>query len=493
MAITTNTFSRNSGYAQTDVIYQMEEALTWLGWHGGSVSGIVTGINAYSGGGTGPISDTLYSAFPSSGGTNIGIGSTASFYLDTDGSGNIEKVLVNRPGAGYVDGDSLTISAGDQWTGDANVNLTVYVDESTYGSSSTFYSKDVTESVTHPWGVLRKVNDATKVYGDTYYGFQVDGTGNRMLINAGSSFMPYTQESGNVSDDKAIGSATRFAGEYALDVSPLETPPFNNEYENNSLNVDMRVMQSGDYIDYASSPATFQMDLNVYKSGIDPNFAVFAYREPYKPATSILSNNYSVFFLHNFTTNFYDLDYVFQAGCTYIERLSSSDPGLRFRTCLSPHDYSSGQEYPAKRSAGTGYMRFSTSENAESMIYDSYMSSTYPAGNASEFSDVYFYHRDHTGRSGSPFTPLDSGNTVAPQADYNAVIKGIPLSAKLVPCPYYLPDDFVLINFDYASPDQNIQQGDTITISGSEIYTIITADYNQTTRTRGIAFCARTT
>ena len=66
----------------------------------------------------------------------------------------------------------------------------------------------------------------------------------------------------------------------------------------------------------------------------------------------------------------------------------------------------------AKRSAGVGYMRFPTSENAEPMIYDSYMASTYPAGNASEFNEMYFYHRDHTGRSGSPSTPLDSGNTV---------------------------------------------------------------------------------
>ena len=32
----------------------------------------------------------------------------------------------------------------------------------------------------------------------------------------------------------------------------------------------------------------------------------------------------------------------------------------------------------------------------------------------------------------------------------NAVIKGIPLTSQFVPCPYYLPDDFVLIQFDNA-------------------------------------------
>ena len=57
----------------------------------------------------------------------------------------------------------------------------------------------------------------------------------------------------------------------------------------------------------------------------------------------------------------------------------------------------------------------------------------------------------------------------------------------------WLPDDFVFIDFNYGTPNANIQQGDTVTVSGSEIYTVITGSYNQTTRTRGILFCARTT
>ena len=78
--------------------------------------------------------------------------------------------------------------------------------------------------------------------------------------------------------------------------------------------------------------------------------------------------------------------------------------------------------------------------------------------------------------------------------NHNAVIKGIPLSSQLIPCPYYIPDDFVLIQFDHAAPGQNIQQNDTVTISeGSEVYTVIDGAYNQTTRTRGILLAARTT
>ena len=77
--------------------------------------------------------------------------------------------------------------------------------------------------------------------------------------------------------------------------------------------------------------------------------------------------------------------------------------------------------------------------------------------------------------------------------NFNAVIKGLPLSINIAPVPYYLPNDFAMIDFDVATPSANIQQGDTITVGTSEIYTIITGSYNQDGRTRGILFCARTT
>ena len=55
MAITTNTFTISSGFARTDCIEQLEDALAWAGFHGGALSGIVTGISAYTGGGSGTI------------------------------------------------------------------------------------------------------------------------------------------------------------------------------------------------------------------------------------------------------------------------------------------------------------------------------------------------------------------------------------------------------------------------------------------------------
>ena len=55
-----------------------------------------------------------------------------------------------------------------------------------------------------------------------------------------------------------------------------------------------------------------------------------------------------------------------------------------------------------------------------------------------------------------------------------------------------MPDDFVLIDFKLTASGQDIKQGDTITISGSEVYTVITGSYNKNTETAGILFCART-
>ena len=49
MAITTYRQSAALGEISTSVIYQLEAAFAQLGWHGGTVSGIVTGITGYSG------------------------------------------------------------------------------------------------------------------------------------------------------------------------------------------------------------------------------------------------------------------------------------------------------------------------------------------------------------------------------------------------------------------------------------------------------------
>ena len=118
--------------------------------------------------------------------------------------------------------------------------------------------------------------------------------------------------------------------------------------------------------------------------------------------------------------------------------------------------------------------------------------------NQDTYSRTYagMYVRNNT--QNNPYINRSNGgygsmDTLPNSSNYNAVIKGIPLQGTFLPVPYYMPDDFVLIDFHHDAPSANIQQYDTVTISGSEVYTVIQGSYNQTGSTDGILFCARTT
>jgi hypothetical protein len=71
---------------------------------------------------------------------------------------------------------------------------------------------------------------------------------------------------------------------------------------------------------------------------------------------------------------------------------------------------------------------------------------------------------------------------------YYKPIKGLPISNQLVPCPYYMPDDFVMIQAEVTPGATQFLPGDTVTISGSEAYTVIVADnLTNTTGQDGVA------
>lgn len=473
MAITTTTISKAPGWARTDAVLQLEEAFTWLGWHGGTQTGIVTGISAYSGGGTVGSSNTdYYDVFPA---TTSGIGTGASFYVERSG-GSIINVYVNRPGVGYTNGEYVTLSAADiggASNGATGIGITVLVAGGVspvgYGSTNTFYDKDVTAGSTSPWGVLRHTIQPNKKFGDTYRGFQPYSS-TQMYIMSGSSFHPW--DTTNTSD-RGNMRRNRWAGNALLDM--VNTTPSSGVFElSSSTTYGYNLLGT---LTYATSPS-YRLDLNIYRSGLDPNFAVFAYKHPDLSSSSWSNNNFGVFFLHNFTTSIWDLDYLFLGGATFItpDTSPANNPKITFTTYLNPDGTSGG-----KRSAEWGYSSSGFSASKTTV----YESSTFPTESSDE-TTLYYRDADNS-RGGDNFT-----NTLDSNVYYNAVIKGIPLSTQMVPVPYYLPDDFVLIDFRINTPAVNVQQGDTITISGSEVYTVIAASYNQTTLTRGIAFCART-
>ena len=505
MAITTTTISLASGYGRTDVIQQLEQGFAYLQWHQATASGIVTGITTYSGGGdVGSASTSYYDARPES---STGIGTGASFYIDRASDGTIPGyVLVNRPGVGYTAGEVLTIPAseiGGSANGASNMTITVGIatdgsgDAVGFGSTGAFFKKDISDSATYPWAVARIGIDTSKEYGVTYRGFQMISDTN-MIYKVGSSFYPNDANSQYTTSDRMGGYGNRFAGNEYLDLA--HKPVTSSNYYLGSSST-----QNDDYINCSSggeavaSSNSYQLDLNIFRSAIDTNFAVMAYRHPDKSANYITDKQYHTYILHNFTNSIWDLDYVYLGGRTDILVGATSEPEITFRTWGTGDVYlgASGY-YPNRRVAEFGYYPVNSSN-----IGTPYKDSVYkavPANESGSASEIGIYYRNNSnaanlmnrGRGGAYFNS-EYDDTVDSNANYGAVIKGIPLNTKLVPCPYYMPDDFALIQFDYASPDALIQMWDTVTVSGSEVYTVITASYNQTNRTRGVAFCARTT
>jgi len=488
MAITQTTITKAAGFGRSDVITQLEQGFTWLGWNGETRTGIVTGISNYSGGGDTNASATYPDVRQIS---SSGIGTGASFYITRAAGGTVDRVMANRPGYGYTDGEYVTISAediGGSGNGAVAIGITVLVAGNgspiSYGSTTSFYDSE--KSGTYPWGVARHTIQENKKYGDTYWGFQVTaGTASaayNLRISPGSGFYPW--DTTNTSN-KGNYYGNRFTGQATLDV-PLYEITNSNFYNYDTTSVSTSYIQLTQALT-STNGHSYNLDLNIFRSSIDPNFAVFSYRQPTLSSTILSDNTFSTFFFHNFTTSLWDLDELFLGGVTFIEPTTgnTSIPEIRFRSMLGGNVYvSSSTYYSTNRCAEFGYIQTNstsgTSADGYPTVFTEYQSSSY-IHNKTDYQPKIYY-RDNS-RDSVP---------VGANSDFNAVIKGIPLSTQMIPCPYYLPDDFVLINFDYATPAANIQQGDTITISGSEVYTVISGSYNQTTRTRGILFCART-
>ena len=490
MAITTYRVSKAAGWSPTDVITQLEEAFTLLGFHGGTVSGIVTGITGYSGqSNVGTSYTTFYDVRPKSGGTSIGVGDTCSFRVYRQ-NGSVGSVYVNRPGAGYADGDNLILDAGD-FGGVVGIHndmtVVVQVDETSYGSSSTFYDKDVTTGSSNPWGVLRMEVDNTKVYGDSYYGFQVSGT--NLYFSSGSSFMPYNEET---SRDKGHGYENSWRGGYKNELNYDSTSSL-LRYQNNSVNtsVDMKVLH------FASSNS-FGLELNIFRSQLDPNFAVLSYKQPEKSSTSLSDNTYATFFLHKFSSNLWDYDDVFLGSMGFI------DPDYRYNSNAYFNFYTAFGNATSTWQGRRALMGYSpgSGTGGEREAYNVWRANTYgqSTGTWNDTHPRIYYRNNQT--DGNPsrgnysqgnFDTNDPTADLPDRLNYNAIIKGIPIHTGFAPVPYYLPDEFVFIQFEHQSPDQNIQQFDTITVDNNEIYSVIDGAYNQSGKTRGILFCARTT
>ena len=393
----------------------------------------------------------------------------------------------------------------------------------TVGLTTGFYDKHEFGGYqgTYPWGIVRNVIQSGKKKGVTYQGYIMPNTTARVLYAAAPYYLPHDYSDGgnNAPTYYGHGYGHRFAGAAHLDVASNAPFQVNSSYPNpnngmcfGSETTDAGIRYYASSVDTTSASSgaittgnntQYQLDLNVFRSGLDPNFAVFSFRSPTLSATNINGNTYGTWFTHKFVTDIWDLDHVFLGGHTQIfaeTNTSTSLPYIKFRTFTAGTQNQSYNRDPANGTAEFGYNQ---TVNGVAQYTDEmrYFDTQYQCSTLDETysaPDVSFYHRSRTNypyKSGGYWyqNQAHESYSLPAEADFNAVIKGIPLSTKMMPVPYYIPDDFVFINFNYNAVNANIQQGDTITLSPSEVYTVIMGSYNMTSDniTRGILFCAR--
>ena len=94
---------------------------------------------------------------------------------------------------------------------------------------------------------------------------------------------------------------------------------------------------------YASS-TTNVLELNIFRSGIDPKFCVFSYKHPDLSSTEISNNTFATFILHNYTPTISNFDETFLGSMTFIGGgPSSGEPYLVFTTYFGAQsNYSNG-------------------------------------------------------------------------------------------------------------------------------------------------------
>tara|TARA_B000000532_G_scaffold244236_1_gene243327 strand:+ start:3277 stop:5604 length:2328 start_codon:yes stop_codon:yes gene_type:complete len=424
-------------------------------------------------------------------------------YRNVTGSGaSISGITIHSIGSGWSDGNSFAIPGADVGgiTGTNNINFGVNANETNpgdadgrpsikvanLGAGANFYQKNSSGK----FAIAKVVHDAGKTFGTTYYGFGMgESSNNQMVITSGSGWR-FINHKGihSTNTSETTIEYGRYNGLQGLD------------YQRNTQYVSRQTGSSSNYriLTYANSntPTSYKLQINIYRDNADPDFAVIQF-------VQTIDNNFVPFATFSISrgtqhgSGIYDLDHVFQDSLLHIDTVTR---GIRLNYGNTQYDgYSYGvgepaNDYSKARAASYGYLRNTTSQSSRIDFKTEYRTNinTY---NYHTTNDVTTYYRNDT---------FDQNNnkSVNSAANYYKPIKGIPVCNNIMPVPYYLPDDFAMLQVA-TTPDQVFfRTGDTVTISGSEIYEIILASYEQqqtgldgtsSATTIGTLFLARTT
>jgi len=174
-----------------------------------------------------------------------------------------------------------------------------------------------------------------------------------------------------------------------------------------------------------------------------------------------------------FGSNVWDYDYVFN-GSMMMYNTGTRSIELDHCSCSPVRSYSTQVgtntepvgEYSIAREAFYGYLRDPDSPNL-------YTTSNYKCNIETDGGyeqDMYLYYRNSA-------YDQHLGNSVASEANYYKPFKGLPINERMVPCPYYLPDDFVMLQVSTTPGLTQFRTGDTVTVGGTETYEIIRGSY----------------
>lgn len=396
-------------------------------------------------------------------------------------SGYVVGITIHNVASGWSSSDTFTIpgtsiggtSPANDITFGVNTNETASnlgngvasLSLTNLGAGSNFYQKHDNGF----YAILKNVNDPTKVYGTTYYTFATNNDNDIYLnINSGSGWHWLNRR--GTSHTNTSASAVEpgyFTGQAGLDYQSS----YNYISRSNDSNWGRIQFAS------TSTPTAYPLSIRIYKaqSPQDSNFAVIQFTQTINEAVV----PYGTFTIHkgsSFGSSVFDLNYV------YLDSYTRYDIGTRnidtiYKAC-GYNSYSISQE-PADtnnkiRGASYGWLRdvgadFDGSRTRYACNIDT-NNTTSDTGYYSPSTEVVTYYRNST-------YDRVSGLSVSQLANYYKPMKGLPIDNNFIPCPYYMPDDFAILQVSTTPGLTQFRPGDTITISQSEVYEIIIAGY----------------
>ena len=377
---------------------------------------------------------------------------------------------------------------GSSFQGSADGTCSLHV--TNYGSGTSFFQKS---SHGH-YATLKVRHNASKTYGDSYYSFFIgEDNASRMAINSGAYLETQNCLGINANPTSHSTDANACAGMYGFYDGirgGTTTPRF-----------DIGPGSSGShfYRDFctSSSPSNYKLRINYWRgqSPQDDKFAIIQF-------VQVINDKTEEFFTFSIpaatwgaTAPGIDLDHQYHGSVFTFEQPPNNSSNwyraIEVEQYLPGFNSGEGQtgdenidNYTKTMDSSYGYIR---NDGYSTPAHWDYWKCNIMTVNGVGDIVTYYRNSDYDGTHSSQ--------------DYWRPIKGLPLLNSYAPVPYYMPDDFVMIQVGSPPGLTEFKSGDTITVSGSEKYEIILASTGQAATgldgvtgnsVIGILFCART-